>query len=491
MKISAIVTASIILLFGSAGAVSARNGDFVTVNGTHFEIDGSPYYYIGTNFWYGINLGSSGPAGDRDRLLRELDRFVSIGINNLRIMAGSEGPNTEPWRMVPALQVSPGVYNANVLDGLDYLLSEMGKRNLHAVMCLNNFWQWSGGMAQYVNWNGGADPIPYPGNWNTFQSYAASFYSNSGAMQDFRDHLDFIIIHVNPYTGLAYKDDPTIMAWELANEPRGFDNVTAFNAWIDDAAAYIKLLDSNHLVTTGSEGDTPWPSSNGMDFVANHNGTDIDYATCHIWPQNWGWYNPSNPSSYSYAETQAVNYLEDHIDMAENDLGKPLVLEEFGLARDDGSYDPNSATTYRNFFYGTMFEEIYASAYYDGAAAGANFWAWAGEGRPITPYGSYWAPGDPWIGDPPHERQGWYSVYDTDTSTISVISTYSNIMYLLGPIPGDIELDRDVDFIDFSLFAEYWQSVACGQCGQADLTGDGNVDADDLVDFSHNWLTQR
>jgi len=64
-------------------------------------------------------------------------------------------------------------------------------------------------------------------------------------------------------------------------------------------------------------------------------------------------------------------------------------------------------------------------------------------------------------------------------------------MYALGPIPGDLELDRNVDFIDFAFFAEYWRSVACGQCGGADLSGDGSVDVDDLADFADNWLMER
>jgi mannan endo-1,4-beta-mannosidase len=489
MKFTLIITASVIVLFLSASPVKADNVDFVTVNGTHFEINGNPYYYTGTNFWYGLNLGSAGPGGDRNRLLRELDSFQAIGLNNLRIMAGSEGPNTEPWRMVPALQISPGVYDSNVLDGLDYLLSEMGKRNLRAVMCMNNFWQWSGGMAQYVNWNGGASPIPYPGNWDTFQKYAASFYSNSGAKQDFNDFIYFIVNRVNPYTGIAYKNDPTIMAWELANEPRGYDKVAAFRIWVDATAAYIKSLDSNHLVTTGSEGDTPY--NVGNNFVIDHNGPDIDYTTIHIWPQNWGWFNPSSPSTYPSAETQAINYLRKHATMANVSLNKPLVLEEFGLARDNGSYDPCSATTYRNLFYGAMFEEVYSSVVDGNAAVGANFWAWAGEGRPLVPYGSTWSPGDPWIGDPPHENQGWYSVYDSDASTLNIISAYCADMYALGPIPGDINLDRDVDFADFALFAEHWRVSACGQCGGADLTGDSDVDSDDLALFADNWLMKR
>ena len=94
---------------------------FINVNGKQFIRDGKPYYFLGTNFWYGMNLGSSGQGGDRDRLLRELDHLKKIGVKNLRVMGASEGPDTEPWRMRPALQVAPGEYNEEVLDGLYFL----------------------------------------------------------------------------------------------------------------------------------------------------------------------------------------------------------------------------------------------------------------------------------------------------------------------------------------------------------------------------------
>ena len=123
--------------------------EFIQVAGTEFRLKGKPYYFLGTNFWYGMNLGVEGEKGDRERLLKELDQLQSLGINNLRIMAGSEGPNSEPWRMTPVLMKSPGVYDEALFDGLDFLLSEMAKRDMYAVLCLNNFWPWSGGMAQY------------------------------------------------------------------------------------------------------------------------------------------------------------------------------------------------------------------------------------------------------------------------------------------------------------------------------------------------------
>jgi mannan endo-1,4-beta-mannosidase len=67
--------------------------------------------------------------------------------------------------MIPALMTSPGVYDAKVLAGLDFFIAEAGKRGLKTVMVLNNYWQWSGGMAQYVAWHEHS-PIPYPGDWS-------------------------------------------------------------------------------------------------------------------------------------------------------------------------------------------------------------------------------------------------------------------------------------------------------------------------------------
>lgn len=390
----------------------ATVGEFVTVSDDRFMLAGRPYYFAGANFWQGMNLSVDGPGGDRARLVEELDRLQQLGVTNLRAMASSEGPDTEPYRMTPALMISPGVYNESVLDGLDFFLAQIGERGMRAVMVLNNYWQWSGGMAQYVSWHKGSS-IPYPGDWRVFMAYAAKFYACTECQVWYRNHIETIVNRTNPYTGLEYRNDPAIFSWELANEPRRYPD-----EWLDETAAYIKSLDPNHLVATGSEGTPP---GERQDLIKSHDGPDIDYATIHIWPQNWGWYSPKVPASYTSAEAKARRYFQDHATDAAA-LGKPLVLEEFGLARDweplRDMYNPDSPVTYRDLFYTAMFEKVYTSMATGGPAAGDNFWAWSGQARP----------GDDWVGDPPHETPGWYSVYDTDESTLAIISAHAEEM---------------------------------------------------------------
>ncbi len=402
---------------------------FVKVQGTHFVIDGKPYYYLGTNFWYGINLASSGAGGDRVRLLRELDRLKKMGVSNLRIMAGSEGPDNEPYRMSPSMQPAAGIYNQDVLAGLDFLLIAMQERDMKAVMCLNNFWNWSGGMAQYLVWSGAVQTIPYPpphpgGNWQTYQEFVAKFYTNQKAMDLFENHIRFIVGRVNSISKIPFKEDPTIMAWELANEPRGINQVSAYLKWIDQTSQLIKSLAPKQLVTTGSEGETSSPSA-GTDTVRDHQFTSIDYVTFHLWVQNWGVYRPDAAElTYPVALSYALNYIRRH-ERAAQKIHKPLVLEEFGISRDLNEHAAGTTTKIRDQYYRRIFSKVAARAKSKKSSlVGVNFWAWGGEGRPRIP-GELWNVGDDFIGDPAHESQGWYSVYDTDASTIKIITRYA------------------------------------------------------------------
>jgi mannan endo-1,4-beta-mannosidase len=140
------LTAFSFALLGAACATEPRaerkaeQSGFVTVNGRHFQLDGKPYYFAGANVWYGMYLGSPGKTGDRARLVRELDQLAAQGITNLRVLAISE-TSTLKRAVTPAVLLRPGHIDDTLWKGLDFLLAEMARRDMKAVLYLNNFWQ--------------------------------------------------------------------------------------------------------------------------------------------------------------------------------------------------------------------------------------------------------------------------------------------------------------------------------------------------------------
>lgn len=228
---------------------NAGDPQFVTVKGTHFYLHDRPYYFAGTNLWYGAYLGAPAPIGDRERLGKELDALKALGVTNLRVLAMSEASDLK--RAVrPAIMTKPGQFDEALLTGLDYLLAEMAKRDMKAVLYLNNFWQWSGGMAQYVSWFTGKPAVDpdVAGDWNGFMDYSAEFYRLERAQELYRDVIGTLVNRKNSVTGKSYRDDPTIMSWQLANEPRpgsdqnGQRNSEAWIRWIDDTSKYIQQI---------------------------------------------------------------------------------------------------------------------------------------------------------------------------------------------------------------------------------------------------------
>ena len=246
--------------------------------------------------------------------------------------------------------------------------------------------------------------------------------------------MRFVLTRVNPLTGVGYADEPAIMGWELANEPRPMRQVANYRAWLDAAATLIKELAPRQLLTIGSEGATPFARSYvGIDFANEHAHKLIDYATVHVWPQNWEWYNPVDAEgTYGRARNRSLTYLREHVDAARA-LAKPVVLEEFGFARDGAEHHAAAGTTWRETFFRDMFEEVLAHATANSPLHGANVWAWGGEGRPRRPrapgeplVGAHcWQVGDPLLGDPPHEPAGWYSIFDSDASTHAAMANFS------------------------------------------------------------------
>ncbi|KAI8344517.1 glycoside hydrolase superfamily [Chlamydoabsidia padenii] len=416
-------------LFQDEMTLMDKTDGFVKVHKTGFVRDGKPYFIRGANYWYGMNMGSV-LGGNRTRLDTELDQLLSIGVNNLRIMAASEGPDDQEqlFRMQPSLMPSPGNYNEQVFEGLDYLLDAMDKRQMTAVVTLGNFWHWSGGFCQYVAWVTHTTP-PYPSRnpdtWDAFTTYTSAFYNDDTIRQQcndlFKQHIRTVQTRQNTINGKVYNEDPVIMSWEIANEPQ-----SAPESWYDDLANFIKQGTTHQLVTSGIESKLDY-----NDFYNAHSSSAIDYCTCHLWVENWGIYKANDPNGLSAALTYATNYIESRGQWAA-DLGKPIVLEEYGMARDAWKkpddlkykYDPNTSTKHKDLY----FEHILSLVKHGiKVFSGSNYWSYSGTGRSTDLPNHY---SMVWVGDPPHEPKGWYSVYDKDT-TVNVLHKHYNELKIM------------------------------------------------------------
>lgn len=400
-----------------------KQAGFITQKEGILSINGNPYYFIGTNFWYGAILGSEGEGGNRDRLIKELDFMKANGINNLRVLVGADGLAGQEVKVMPTLQQSPGVYNDSIFDGLDFLLSEMGKRKMYAVLYLNNSWEWSGGYGQYLEW-AGEGKVPEKGvhDWPVFVKQVSKYADCDSCHVLFNNHVKYVVSRTNRYSNLKYVDDPTIMSWQVGNEPRAFSEEAkpALAKWLKETTALIRSLDKNHLISIGSEGS--WGCEMDMNlFEQIHADPNVDYLTAHVWPKNWSWIDIKNiPASVDSAISKTKVYVGDHVKIA-NKLNKPLVIEEFGFPRDNHEYNLSDPVSARDSYYSFVFELIVESYKNKGNLSGCNFWSWGGFGRPSH---LYWKPWDDYLGDPSQEEQGLNSVFDTD-STIKIIKEYS------------------------------------------------------------------
>jgi mannan endo-1,4-beta-mannosidase len=237
--------------------------------------------------------------------------------------------------------------------------------------------------------------------------------------------VKIVVERKNTVTGILYYNDPTIMSWELANEPRPMRPSAdiEYIQWISDAAAYIKSIDHHHLITTGCEGEM---GTESMDiFKTIHADKNIDYATIHIWPKNWSWFRDTAiAGGLKNVISNSTAYIHKHIEAARQ-IDKPLVLEEFGLPRDQHSFSKEATTVSRDTYYSVIFTELLASHTKHDVIAGGNFWAFSGTGRPSRKKGIWWQAGDDWLGDPPMEEQGLNSVFDSDESTWNIIYSFA------------------------------------------------------------------
>jgi mannan endo-1,4-beta-mannosidase len=307
----------------SGGTFPARPHEFVTTRGGNFSVGGTAWRFGGTNTYY-LHQQS------HYMIDSALNDAAAMSLAAIRAWAFADGSGGS----YAALQPKPYVYDDAAFDSLDYTISKAGQLGLRLVLTLVNNWPDYGGMAQYVSWFLGLPDDSYGAAVNHDM-----FYSTRSIQDCYRAYVKYVLTRFNRYTGLRYNEDPTIMTFELANEPRSRSDKTGQQllTWVTQASAYFKHLAPHQLVTTGDEGfygdpansDYPYSNYEGdrwKDFLAL---PTIDYGTVHLYPQGWGENPSSKPGTdpVSWGTTWITSHLSDGAA-----LHKPVVIEEYGLA---------------------------------------------------------------------------------------------------------------------------------------------------------------
>ncbi|KAJ6956779.1 hypothetical protein NC652_007748 [Populus alba x Populus x berolinensis] len=165
--------------------------------------------------------------------------------------------------------------------------AEARKYGIYLILSLVNNFKDYGGRSQYVEWARERDQQ---------LSDDDEFYTNSVVKEYYKNHVEAVLTRINSITGVAYKDDPTIFAWELINEPRSNDTSgKLIQEWVNEMAAHVKSIDNYHLLQIGLEGfygdskkaSNPGSYLFGTDFISNNQIPQIDFATIHLYPEQW------------------------------------------------------------------------------------------------------------------------------------------------------------------------------------------------------------
>lgn len=408
------------LLSGLTAFAQTTSQGFVRTDGTHFTENGKPFRFMGANLWYAVHMAADLTEGNRQRLCAEFDRLQGLGINMLRILAVSESPAPDDTRAVrPALVQPGGSLNDTLLTALDFVLSELGKRNMRAVLSLTNTYGWSGGLAHYLRETG--DTIPPQQAEELPEAYAArvaGFYTNAEAVKLYQNTVLAIVRRTNSITGRTYKNDPTIMAWELCNEPQapGGAKNAHFMGWAMSTARLIRQAAPNHLVSLGTAG-IKHCADNARFYEMLYTTGAFSFASFQFQPLRWDWAHKSRtledlPNTY----LKATDYYEQHQRIAQN-AALPLVLTGFAYPRDRHFFTPDSPAFYRNYFYEFVMSKFTASVASDDVLAGGFVSAWSGDNRADD---FVWQPGV-LTGDTPCDPQGLYSVFSTDAPCLKTL----------------------------------------------------------------------
>ncbi|MCL5256793.1 MAG: cellulase family glycosylhydrolase [Chloroflexi bacterium] len=370
-----------------AASIQSAPSPFVQRSGTQFTLDGQVFRFGGANAYY-ISFDSQATVDDA------LQRAAAMNLKVIRVFGYHDHGSLDGsvptvdvggWNDIYFQYWDPATGKPAYNDGpgglqrLDYAIDKAGKLGIKLIVTLTDNWNYHGGIDQYVTWYG----LPYHDD----------FYSDARCKQAYKDYVNHVLNRVNSISGVRYKDDPAIMAWELANEPRltgrsdipssGKGTAATITSWVQEMSAYVKSVDPNHLVSVGDEGffnrpgadDWTYNGSQGVDSEALTNVPTVDFGVFHLYPELW-----------EKSNDWGNQWISDHAQLSQSS-GKPVLLEEFGL-------QDKSA---RNTVYKSWMDQLYQDS-----LSGFMFWT----------LGAIYPNGTPWPDD------GFMIYYPCQTASI-------------------------------------------------------------------------
>jgi mannan endo-1,4-beta-mannosidase len=338
-----------------------NDNNFVRRDGPNLKLNGKEFRFGGTNNYY-LMYSSQLMVDD------VIDTAAAQGFTVLRTWGNLDIGNQDGSNSINGK--SNGIYfqywdgtapayndGADGMQKLDYVIYKAGQKGLKLVIPFTNNWNAFGGADQYVRWANG--------------QYHDQFYSDPVIKGWFKNWISHLLNRVNTYSGIQYKNDPTIMTWELSNEPRCKEagpyyprsancDTHTLTEWADEISTYVKQIDQNHLVSVGDEGffcnpqSTDWTENcgEGVDTIAFSKLKNIDVMSYHLYPELWG-------KDIAWG----TDWIKRHTKAAQK-LGKAVMLGEYGITN----------ASIRNTVYKQWTDTILESH-----ANGALYWMLAGK----------------------------------------------------------------------------------------------------------------
>ena len=233
---------------GQSPAQIAHNDEFVRRVGTRLTLGGESYRYSGPNVeWLGIEAyGPDDALGPRYPSHLEVDdaldtaRMMGARVVRSQTLGDSVGCDL-------CIEPRPGVFHPEAFRAIDYAIKAAHERGLRLIITLvgdcSNCER--AGEGEYVSWANRQD--------------LRQFFTDPEVIAAFEKHIGAVLNHKNTLTGIAYKDDPTILAWENCNicglsalGPDFKKNPGPYLRWIDTIGSYVKSIDKNHLYEDNS-----------------------------------------------------------------------------------------------------------------------------------------------------------------------------------------------------------------------------------------------